>query len=178
MIQRPAHQQHRADEAQRSPQPHMAVAVRLVAERAQGDHLELGQHRVPEETEGGQQDRHAPHLVDPEHRQERQRGGQVAETDDAQPGPGAVGQPAPQVGRADLGDLRHRHQHADGERAEAQVFQVQRPVRHQGAEQAEVEEIEPGQAPVKRHTAPLAQNPPGIGANGGVTSPFWLRWRR
>ena len=80
---------------------------------------------------------------------EGQQRAQGAEADDLQPAAADVAQPAPEIRRQTAHQHRNGDQLADALRREPQMGEVQAEKRRRRTEQREVEEIEPGEAPVR-----------------------------
>lgn len=147
-LEQRAETDHGADETDRAPQANPAVAGAALAQVGQGDDLELRQHGVPEERVQRHHQGQPGVAVADEDQREAQRRAYRAEAHDGQALAAAVAQPAPQVGRDATHQHGNRHQLADARAGEAQVMEIQGEERRRGAEQAEIEEIEAGQAPV------------------------------
>ncbi|MNF91213.1 hypothetical protein D3C84_738060 [compost metagenome] len=124
-VEQRAQADHGKDEADGAPEPYLAVAGRLILEVRQGNHLELRQHRMPEEGVQGHDQRQPGVAVADEDQREGDQGAEGAEAHDLQASPAAVAQPAPEVGRHATHQHGNGQQLADARTGEPQVREIQ-----------------------------------------------------
>ena len=121
--------QHRGDEADRSPQPHRAVAPRPVGERRQRDRLHQRQRGGGERARAGNQPGDRAEAFGVRQQREAGRVGRAAEHDDAALPAGAVGERAPGGRRDYAHEGRQRDHPRDLGGAQAAPRKIGRKVR-------------------------------------------------
>ncbi len=147
--------EHRQDKADGTPQPDGGVTADAAAEMIEGNHLHLRQRCVPEEAEQDHHQGHFPETLGEGDAGEDQEGEQGRKPDDGHARVNTVADPAPDIGRDDLGAHEDRHELSDGNRGKAPILQIQAPERDQRAESGEVEEVEAGEAPIRHEAGPM-----------------------
>ncbi len=136
---------HHHDEADRTPDPHLAVAMRLRGEMAQGDRFELRHHRVVGEAERAHHHEQAGESQRQQEERERQQGQPASQVQPADGARRTCRQRGPGAGREYAGGIPQAHQYADCADLHATRLQEQAPVGRERTQCGVVREIEAGQ---------------------------------